>query len=838
MDLVNSKRFLYSANHLSIKLTEEERRLTQSTSSGALKKAAFLRAIGVKFQTQDKLAEAVPHADAATMRDMKRLLAASKQLVKNPESHLEVAKSIATISDDTILDYAKSAASVEYALEHLPLLVDMYELQARTFPIGQLFLERLEMFPVGVERGELVFTVPMAPGESTTISHKEWSVSSRGYEDLVQDYFESFSERGVTEKIDTSSATENEVRRSNTLNFGATITGSYGPVSLTTTVGLNSASEDRKSVKTSMARNREVTEKSSARVRQEHKVSLKIESKQGVDDSSFKTITNITQSAVRIDYYRMMRKWRTDLFRYGLRLTYDITVPTPGVRLWARWLRVAEIDRQLKTPFQFGWTPDDIHEGMIDAVALELGILVEHAPPYQVTPPDVFDKTPWRGHNEAGNQTYGTIEFDVPPGYQLASAEFTANYAVWSDLLNFFEILNASDSSTNGSLASSSLPEHAGRTGHLVVSYVHGGVSQAALRVAFVCIRQLETWIAWQKSAWRMLRDAAEARHREKMARLQEERDTLWQGLVGKDTLSLRRLEREEMLRLVLLWLVGPGTQYSNAPSAIESIIDQMLAGEVAFFNGGPSVVPSATFDGLSRPEWEQAMLFGNLVKFIQQAVEWENLVYILYPYFWGSETQGRDKLLFEHADPEHQNFLRAGYCRVVVTVRPGFEEDFVQFVETGSLSGSYTSIYMTAAEEIAARARTNYAGIPPANPERHSRPLLYPQQRETWAIMEKVIGAIEQFKVDHGHYPPTLSDLPAGIKTDDVWGNKLIYSLPGSGNDYDLVSNGSNGIAGGEGTEADISAGAGASLMATWFDYTPTSGVDIVVNTKPAEIA
>ena len=66
---------------------------------------------------------------------------------------------------------------------------------------------------------------------------------------------------GVTEKTDTSaSSTENEVRRSNTLNFGATLSGSYGPVSLTTTLGLGTAEEDREAVKSSMQRNREVTE--------------------------------------------------------------------------------------------------------------------------------------------------------------------------------------------------------------------------------------------------------------------------------------------------------------------------------------------------------------------------------------------------------------------------------------------------------------------------------------------------------------------------------------------------------------------------------------------------
>jgi hypothetical protein len=64
------------------------------------------------------------------------------------------------------------------------------------------------------------------------------------------------------------------------------------------------------------------------------------------------------------------------------------------------------------------------------------------------------------------------------------------------------------------------------------------------------------------------------------------------------------------------------------------------------------------------------------------------------------------------------------------------------------------------------------------------------------------------------------------------------VYANPGSGNDYDLISLGSDGAVGGDDTAADISSAAGASLMATWYDYTPTSGIDIVVNTNSSEIA
>ena len=59
---------------------------------------------------------------------------------------------------------------------------------------------------------------------------------------------------------------------------------------------------------------------------------MKIESKQGMDRDQLQDHYQTSSDAIRIDYFKMMRKWRTDLYRYGLRMTYDMTIPTPGVR--------------------------------------------------------------------------------------------------------------------------------------------------------------------------------------------------------------------------------------------------------------------------------------------------------------------------------------------------------------------------------------------------------------------------------------------------------------------------------------------------------------------------
>jgi hypothetical protein len=48
--------------------------------------------------------------------------------------------------------------------------------------------------------------------------------------------------------------------------------------------------------------------------------------------------------------------------------------------------------------------------------------------------------------------------------------------------------------------------------------------------------------------------------------------------------------------------------------------------------------------------------------------------VYVTNPYFWGRKTQWTRRLAFDDPDPVFDEFLKAGFCRVVVPARPGFE--------------------------------------------------------------------------------------------------------------------------------------------------------------------
>jgi hypothetical protein len=95
------------------------------------------------------------------------------------------------------------------------------------------------------------------------------------------------------------------------------------------------------------------------------------------------------------------------------------------------------------------------------------------------------------------------------------------------------------------------------------------------------------------------------------------------------------------------------------------------------------------------------------LAKFMEQAFEWSIMDYTFYPYYWAHREQWQTMYLTESIDPLFRSFLQAGMARVIVTVKPGFEDAIQYFLTTGQVwFGGETPIigdplYMSIAQEM-----------------------------------------------------------------------------------------------------------------------------------------
>lgn len=98
---------------------------------------------------------------------------------------------------------------------------------------------------------------------------------------------------------------------------------------------------------------------------------------------------------------------------------------------------------------------------------------------------------------------------------------------------------------------------------------------------------------------------------------------------------------------------------------------------------------------------------YAALVKFMEQAFEWNIMSYNFYPYYWAGRKDWEMMHLSDSVDPLFRSFLQSGMARVIVTVKPGFEDAVNFYFTTGKIwNGGEVPVignplYLSLADEI-----------------------------------------------------------------------------------------------------------------------------------------
>lgn len=874
-ELINSRRRLFKATYTPIANVPQEQ------SGRAAEKAAFIRSLALQPSELEALRQdATVHAlsvqsDAPTTSQLidvvGNFVADSSQFAlqrygptlarAGVDDLARIGRAVVALRAAAPITLAPGAEPatgeavppVLKAADTTAAMVSQFEYRAPITPVGQIHLERLEMTPVGVEHGELVHSVPLTPKETVNVTHREWSVTSQTFENLTQDAFEGFSEQGVTEKTDLSQASDVESKHSSSLDVNGSVSATYngGAYSVTANAAFDYGSKEdqQQSEKRSVAHSMAVTRNASARTKKEHKTSFRVSSVAGAEDLAVQVITNPSDTeAMRVDYYQLLRKWRVDLIRYGLRMTYDIAIPNPGYGLISKLIELQQLDETVVRGNTFSLDPTAITPANYPQFEQQFGASVD-APPTPTVERMQTSTVPAKTYDQWGAQT---IQFDVPEGYAITSGHFRGMFSVYATDGHLLQVnVLGEPAGTTNTPAGTEFPGHnailefdltsntlVGGSGNVFLVYDYHNVDFGTCQVKIIAEPTDEMIRSWQSRVWSQLREADQANYEARLALARDRKAQLEAEIAGFDALTLRKMEREEVMRLTIQWLIGP--TFSLMP-------DDVRAAIAAGVTDPPSGQPSGLYafpevPGLPDKHYKAIVQHDELIKYLHNAIEWENVIFFSFPYFWDRVQNWEFKRFLIHHDSIHRDFLRAGCARVVLPVRPGFETSFAMLMETGNGNAppDRTFPYVSIGEEIRNYAMTNYENIPPANPDHNVRTLLYPQQRTAWNDIQNFMKALAQFYQDNANtYPQTLADpglataaakVGVTLPATDPWGSPYDYSTPGIFGDYDLASHGTTAHPEIDGLHADITSWAEGSVVGRWYEYTPTSALDVAV--------
>lgn len=178
------------------------------------------------------------------------------------------------------------------------------------------------------------------------------------------------------------------------------------------------------------------------------------------------------------------------------------------------------------------------------------------------------------------------------------------------------------------------------------------GAASVAAWATVECHLTEEAWGRWQLSVYNALLAEHQARVRDFRDEL-ERTATVRGGLRERSTAAHADLIRDELKRQVMAWLTG------ESP-----------------FPGRPATVAAA--EGIAHPDEHTdvaaALAATPDIQFLEQAFEWQNLVYVCHPYYWADPASWDRRRRIEAGDPVLARFLAAGAVRVVVPARPTFQ--------------------------------------------------------------------------------------------------------------------------------------------------------------------
>lgn len=141
---------------------------------------------------------------------------------------------------------------------------------------------------------------------------------------------------------------------------------------------------------------------------------------------------------------------------------------------------------------------------------------------------------------------------------------------------------------------------------------------------------------------------------------------------------------------------------------------------------------------------------YAALVRFFEESMEWRQMSYFLYPYYWGRRDTWGYRRQLKDPDPIHQNFLQSGGARVIVPVTPGYEERVLHYLST---PGENEMDRVTWIPPVGVDNSTN---IPPSDAE------------DVW--LEVLINKNTDFQRGSGTLTVKKDDAVVTINPDSMW--------------------------------------------------------------------
>lgn len=469
------------------------------------------------------------------------------------------------------------------------------------------------------------------------------------------------SDTRTTERFELGNEIEKIVEQGSATSAGANISAQYGPVSGSASFNysnfnstLNASSESSSYAKETVNRALKRIEKRTRQLRS----TLTINEQETVTSHGINNSVDPVDHTIGM-YYWLDKVYEAKLINIGRRLTYEFMIPEPAAfHIFSKRNESYNNQNYVKTPIDpadpnYYETPLNSHRDINDS---NYHIWCSRYDVTNVTPPPTFLINVGKGiaGTEDGEKALTDV-ITVPAGYKPnVGTVIGERYGSFVKcVLGEHRIALDLNPTWDNSGTWVPLGNYKDTIPISILSHRY-----FAVNALVECVRTPEMYEQWQLEIYNAITKSYNTM-------LKEYRDSLtdigMDRAFGQNPALNREVEKTELKK-----------------SAIEMFSLQRFENFDAMFDGDISNLPKFAF-GESIEE-------GKFVKFFEQAFEWENMTYEFYPYFWGKKKNWLKVTSIKDTDPLFDKFLKAGFAKVVVPVRPSFLLSVLHYQKTGQI--------------------------------------------------------------------------------------------------------------------------------------------------------
>jgi hypothetical protein len=643
---------------------------------------------------------------------------------------------------DTTLSIAANVAAALAAAVVLPSSIFPVD-RTMIHPVGVADYWVVRQHIKGYELGEIAYIENILTGETRRYSTKHTLTREQTLVLETERTTEKLQDLQTTDRFDLKSEVENTLKEDLSVKAGLSVKYDSSPWTVTANVDVAYQQSKSSATKLATEQAKEVVQRASAkvteRVRQQQTTTV-TETSEQADQHSFSNVKN-GQNVTGI-YQWMNKVYRVQMFDIGPRTIFDIMVPEPAALLWDVRQQPRKSERSPVPPPPLTLSGHDANEPgrppnqddhpllpyEISELVTDPGFYGNLIARYQltgVTPPPPLHVTVAKTIASIAPDTNpqdivagDTIRLD--DGYVASAIDVVASWRERGGTSGGKSLLDVTvgthhfhlgqemepaaqhwDQTYSGSQHFNypGTPPPSGERESLPVTIQTTYVIDATVDIEVSCRRTDDLFAKWQLETYGIIASRWQKLMEDYQATLSEQavQDVAAEGIHGTNPDANRQVERTELKRSAIALLAGPTIN--------------MLGFNGLAVNNVEPLYP--------RPDPEPAWQDGRIARFFEEAFEWENLNYFLYPYYWGRSDNWYDRVLAQDEDPLFAEFLRAGQARVVVPVRQGFEHDIRYFLRSGGklwggkpLPEIHDADYLSVAEEMKA-AQHPEAGVP-----------------------------------------------------------------------------------------------------------------------------